>query len=484
MECSDVRRYLSEYLDGELDKLQPEEQLPTEGPVAAPPLRRDIDTHLESCEDCRRELHLLTKTIDALRALPKRSLPADVRLQIDRGLEREMLAAAASTRVPSGTAEAPLPASTTHSRWAYALPAAASVLIVAALALYFHFSSIPSRDMAGEDLARRTETRIAEDAKAERDEALEPLKSKEDSPPGGPSASPAATAGEGVYFNGSAGDKSGLRTTEPRQLGLTPRQSVEAGRSDSLFEEMPEKGLPPEAAGFELLLKERGAAPLPALTLNNAVIVPAKADQELQAILAKNNWTNNLRRVDNVYTVEIPAAEVSRLVNKLNEAKSFKPVPAAQYAYDLLPESSDSIVRESQDAAAPGTETAPPMRSLQEVETNGVGAALQSDRLEAREHAITVLTAEREKPSGERVPAVQLSAQAEGPVSPAADWGTAASPSGEPIMARTLAPATGSSLADLRRYAGLVVVNIVLGRPAQQRPQTQPAAAPTRQQAQ
>ena len=122
MECLDVRKYLSEYLDGELDKPRVAEQLPPDEAAAPPPasLRDDIDTHLESCEDCRRELELLKKTVDTVRTLPKRSLPAHIRLQIDRGIEREMLAGAAETPSRPGLAEALPSAPARHSRWAYA----------------------------------------------------------------------------------------------------------------------------------------------------------------------------------------------------------------------------------------------------------------------------------------------------------------------------------------------------------------------------
>lgn len=61
VECSDIRRHFSEYLDGE----------------ASPSIAETVEMHLISCADCREELAAQQQFQAALAALPKQELPFD-----------------------------------------------------------------------------------------------------------------------------------------------------------------------------------------------------------------------------------------------------------------------------------------------------------------------------------------------------------------------------------------------------------------------
>jgi hypothetical protein len=470
MECLDVRKYLSEYLDGELDKPRAVEQLPLDEAAAAPPasLRDDIDTHLESCQDCRRELELLKKTVDTLRALPKRSLPADIRLQLDRSIEREMLAAAAETTSRPEIAE-PLPsAPARHSRWAYALSAAASVLIVVGLALHFYFASRAPRGLDGDTIARSIEKESPE-----MEDTLEAMREHgqdETAFIADDISSPMRVPDGTSYFAEEVAKSDvGFKASEPPQLGFSPRQSVEAGRPAGALEGRIEPESAPVITGIQLELAD-ALQPPQALTLSNAIITPATANQELEAILTGNNWTNNLRRADNVYTVEIPAADIPALVNKLNQAKSFKPTTSEQNLFglgrgagdiDAVPQARDSL-----DAAALVDEDANGLVQTQSLleevsdrasidkedasraEEKGLtlGAMLEAETVEERDKSVL----KRERYSFDK--------------------------QGLSELASPLQPLTGSQVARFRSYGGyaaFVVVNIVLGEPGLQKQPTQ-----------
>jgi len=482
MECLDVRKYLSEYLDGELDEPRPAEQLPPDEAAAAPPasLRDDIETHLESCEDCRRELELLKKTVHTLRTLPKRSLPADIRLQIDRGIEREMLAAAAETPSRPEIAETLPSAPTRHSRWAYALSAAASVLIVAGLALHFYFASRAPRGLDGDTIARSIDKEslemeeMAEEMQVagERKKDLfgDEMHSFDMDSRLNVTTTPSYFAEEG------AKSEVRLKAIEPPQLGFSPRQSVEAGRPAGALERRVEAESAPETAGVQLQLTD-AIQPPRALTLSNAIITPATANQELEAILATNNWTNNLRRADNVYTVEIPAADIPALVNELNQAKSFKPVSPGkdQDGPGLADLDATTQAWDMFDTAAVAEDGngLTQMRSLQK-EVSERAPIDKEDTTRAAPKARTLGTMMRT----EAVEELQKGALI----------GGRDGSEGERLaeLALPLQPLTGSQAARFRRYGGLgayVVVNIVLGKPKLQEQAPQPAGQEAQQQA-
>jgi len=467
MECRDVRLYLSEYLDGELDKPRPEGQAPPEGLASPSSLRRDIDAHLESCADCRRELELLRKTVEAVRALPTRSLPADIRLQIDRGIEREMLAAAAEPA--AGIPEGRPPAPSRHSTWAYALPVAASVLIVVGLALHFYLSFRPR---SGEMIARGSEEASTEEAAqpALLDDLAE-LKGEATSEGYAPSGG-VAVGGE-IDFDGSKGVESLLRSAEVDQLGFTARQSVEAVRREGLEKQVAEKEELPRAAEDVRFLLAESAQPALAVTFNNAVIVPATANEELEAILTANNWTNNLSRAGNVYNIEIPADEVSRLADKLAQAKSFKPVKAGEYGYATV---FQGRFKDDVHSAMPPTSDHVMGHTLRYADTDSDGAT-DTEMESVMSGAYAVQASERSAVTKAlpdlRVPQKESADELGRNALSSLGKDRAGGTRGEMRMV------TDSAAAQLAAYRGFVLVNIVLGTP---RPQVQPLD-PQRQQA-
>lgn len=74
MNCKEVVRRLSEYLDRELE----------------PELERDLVRHLEHCEDCSLIVDTTRKTIDIYCAADPVPLPADVQDRLLRALNAKL----------------------------------------------------------------------------------------------------------------------------------------------------------------------------------------------------------------------------------------------------------------------------------------------------------------------------------------------------------------------------------------------------------
>ncbi|PYV26218.1 MAG: anti-sigma factor [Acidobacteria bacterium] len=74
MVCKDVIRRLSEFLDREL----------------APDLARELERHLERCEDCNIVVDTTRKTIEIYCNTEPLPLPEDVRARLDRALAEKL----------------------------------------------------------------------------------------------------------------------------------------------------------------------------------------------------------------------------------------------------------------------------------------------------------------------------------------------------------------------------------------------------------
>jgi len=72
--CKDVIRRLSEFLDREL----------------APDLARELERHLERCEDCNIVVDTTRKTIEIYCNTEPLPLPEDVRARLDRALAEKL----------------------------------------------------------------------------------------------------------------------------------------------------------------------------------------------------------------------------------------------------------------------------------------------------------------------------------------------------------------------------------------------------------
>jgi len=66
MTCGELVRYLSDYIDQDMD----------EG------LRAEAREHLTTCENCRAVLHTTRRTIDLLRQVGRRPMPAECRRSV------------------------------------------------------------------------------------------------------------------------------------------------------------------------------------------------------------------------------------------------------------------------------------------------------------------------------------------------------------------------------------------------------------------
>lgn len=74
MNCKDIIRELSEYLDGEL----------------TPAVRAQLETHLKDCEDCRMVVDGTRKTIEIFCHCQPVPLPQDVRSRLHSALRRHL----------------------------------------------------------------------------------------------------------------------------------------------------------------------------------------------------------------------------------------------------------------------------------------------------------------------------------------------------------------------------------------------------------
>ena len=74
MKCKGVIQQLSDYLDGALD----------------PALVRELEQHLEHCEDCHLVVDTTRKTIEIYCHTEPLPLPADVRARLERALAERL----------------------------------------------------------------------------------------------------------------------------------------------------------------------------------------------------------------------------------------------------------------------------------------------------------------------------------------------------------------------------------------------------------
>lgn len=73
MECADIRRHLSEYIDNECTE----------------EIRKSVASHLEECDDCRREYEQLLALSQRIRRLPVQELPFDFAAVMAERLQEE-----------------------------------------------------------------------------------------------------------------------------------------------------------------------------------------------------------------------------------------------------------------------------------------------------------------------------------------------------------------------------------------------------------
>ena len=73
MECADIRRHLSEYIDNE----------------CTDEIRKSVASHLEECDDCRREYEQLLALSQRIRRLPVQELPFDFAAVMTERLQEE-----------------------------------------------------------------------------------------------------------------------------------------------------------------------------------------------------------------------------------------------------------------------------------------------------------------------------------------------------------------------------------------------------------
>ena len=73
MECADIRRHLSEYIDNE----------------CTDEIRESVASHLEECDDCRREYEQLLALSERIRRLPQQELPFDFAAAMAQRLQEE-----------------------------------------------------------------------------------------------------------------------------------------------------------------------------------------------------------------------------------------------------------------------------------------------------------------------------------------------------------------------------------------------------------
>lgn len=114
--CAEYEADLSAFLDGEIEA--PREAL--------------LRAHLESCAACARSAHTLRDADEALRALPSREVPTDLRARLQARIEAESAASSDVRATPRVAAPARRPRRRTLAQPAALLAVAAA----AALALY------------------------------------------------------------------------------------------------------------------------------------------------------------------------------------------------------------------------------------------------------------------------------------------------------------------------------------------------------------
>lgn len=73
MDCHEMFEGLSEYIDDEL----------------AEEACREIQKHLETCQNCRVVINTLKKTVSLYHAIPPEELPGDVRLRLHKIIRME-----------------------------------------------------------------------------------------------------------------------------------------------------------------------------------------------------------------------------------------------------------------------------------------------------------------------------------------------------------------------------------------------------------
>lgn len=74
MNCQDVIRELSNFIDGEVDGA----------------LKREIERHFEDCEECKLVVNQTKQTIDIFCGCEPVELPREVRARLHEGLRRKL----------------------------------------------------------------------------------------------------------------------------------------------------------------------------------------------------------------------------------------------------------------------------------------------------------------------------------------------------------------------------------------------------------
>lgn len=150
MECADIRRHLSEYIDGEC----PED------------IRGSVASHLESCPACREEYEQLRALSHRVRDLPRQELPFDFTAVMAERIAEEDLLRPRKKPVYKRT-------------WARALELCACLLLVVGLVsiggrfLHMGASSAPADFGASADSAYSEGYRTAEEPMETAEEAVE-----------------------------------------------------------------------------------------------------------------------------------------------------------------------------------------------------------------------------------------------------------------------------------------------------------------------
>ncbi len=342
MNCDEVRKYLSEYLDGNLPETPAPEPPKAEAPPALPP-RPEVEAHLKTCPDCSRELELLRKTVHAVRSLPKRSIPAHVQLQIERSVEREMLAASEAPPPLGEVAPARSPL-----RWLYPAAAAASLLVVVGLAAYFYLNTRPPAEtpliargisptpegaakgtsLSREEAALEEEllmelsvptTKVPLDAGAVTEELRSHLTIKGAEEKLGEALEPEETVDHAKSIGALRYSFEGEKPEDGDVSDMAAGDSIVAGRR--FVAGGPAQPIDSQTQDFYVQItqaEERGKAPLSKESVADAVA-------ELESILSQNQALANTTRTDNVYFVNrMKTAQLPALVNDLSRAQQLK----------------------------------------------------------------------------------------------------------------------------------------------------------------